>query len=102
MRKKGEDMATKKKRFVIVRSHTAGVHFGELVSVKKDCVTLKNSRRLWKWSGASLSQVASEGPASGENKFGIPVTQTDLISPQGFEIAYCSSVATEKIKSIPD
>ncbi len=87
--------------FVIVRSHTAGVHAGEYVSRKGDTVLLKNSIRLWQWSGASLSQVATEGPASGTNKFGMTVTQTEIVSPQGFEIIYCTETAKKKIQETP-
>lgn len=51
---------------VIVRAYRAGVHYGELVSVEGECVTLKNARRLWYWvvadkKGVSLSDVADHG-----------------------------------------
>ena len=91
-----------KKPFVIVRSHTAGVHAGYLESRKKDSLTLSKSRRLWRWSGASLSQVATTGPASGENKFGMPVLKTEIVSPQGFEIAHCTTQAMKAIKAVPE
>lgn len=86
--------------YVIVRAHTAGVHFGELVSRKGDTVVLKNSIRLWRWFGASLSQVATDGPAEGENKFGMPVKRTDIVSPQGLEIIYCTPKAAKAIKAV--
>ena len=89
-----------KKDFVIVRAYIAGVHAGELVSKSKDTVVLKNSIRLWQWSGASLSQLAATGPASGINKFGLPVIKTEIISPQGFEIIYCTKEASEAIKKV--
>ena len=89
-----------KKPFVIVRSHTAGVHAGYLVSRKGDSVMLSKSIRLWKWFGASLSQVASTGPSSGDNKFGLPVEKTEIVSPQGFEIIHCSDVATKAIQAV--
>lgn len=90
----------KQKPFVIVRSHTAGVHAGYLESRKGDTVTLSKSIRLWQWSGASLSQVATTGPGGGLNKFGMPVIKTDIISPQGFEIAYCTEVARKAIEGV--
>ena len=89
--------AKKKIKYVIVRSHTAGVHFGEFVSRRGDTVILKNSIRLWQWSGASLSQVASIGPANGINKFGMVVQETEIVSPQGFEIATCTTIAAKAI-----
>jgi len=55
---------------VLVRSYSAGVHIGTLVSVNPDNATechLKDALRLWKWSGGglSLSAVAHNGIASG-------------------------------------
>lgn len=103
VKKKVAKKAIKKsKRFVIVRSHTAGVHFGEFVSREGDALILKNSRRLWRWQGASLSQVAVAGPASGDNRFGMTVSKTEIVSPQGFEIADCSKLAAIAILSVTD
>lgn len=92
---------TTTKPFVIVRAHTAGVHAGYLESRKGDCVTLTKSIRLWKWMGASLSQVATTGPAKGDNRFGAVVPRTDIISPQGFEIIHCTPEAKKAIQSLP-
>ena len=89
-----------RKPFVIVRAHTAGVHAGYLESRKGDTVTLSNSIRLWKWMGATLSQVATTGPSSGDNKFGFPILKTEIVSPQGFEIAYCTEVAMKAIQAV--
>lgn len=91
-----------KKPYVIVRSHTAGVHAGYLESRKGDTLILIESRRLWQWSGASLSQVANTGPANGTNKFGGPVLRTEIVSPQGFEIATCRDEAIKKIQAVPE
>jgi len=89
--------AKTKKPYVIVRSHTAGVHAGYLESRKGDTVTLTKSRRLWKWFGASLSQVATSGLAAGDNKIGAPVPKTEIVSPQGFEISHCTKEAERNI-----
>ena len=89
-----------KKDFVIVRSHTAGVHAGEFVERNGDTVILKNSIRLWRWYGGSLSQVAVTGPARGRNMFGMVVPKTEIVSPQGFEIIYCTEKAEQKIKKV--
>lgn len=86
--------------FVIVRSHTAGVHAGHLESRNGDTIILSESIRLWQWSGASLSQVASSGPGSGVNKFGQTVPKTEIVSPQGFEISYCTQEAESAIKEV--
>jgi len=54
---------------VIVRASSAGVHFGTLVSIDGDTVTLKDARRLWYWvvegkKGISLSDAADHGLSS--------------------------------------
>lgn len=49
----------KKEKQVLVRTYSAGVHFGVLVKREGQEVHLKNARRLWSWSGAfSLSENA--------------------------------------------
>lgn len=93
---------SKKLEYVIVRAHTAGVHAGYLVSRKGDTVILKNSRRLWRWCGASLSQVANYGPSAGDNRFGGQVLKTEIVSPQGFEISTCRPAAVKAIESVPE
>ena len=85
------------KAYVIVRAHTAGVHAGFMESREGDTVTLIKSRRLWRWCGASLSQVATTGLASGDNRIGVEVFKTVIVSPQGFEIMYCDKAAQENI-----
>jgi len=95
---KRKPRATKSKPYVIVRAHTAGVHAGFLESRKGDTVTITKSRRLWKWFGASLSQVATTGLATGDNRIGAEVIKTDVVSPQGFEIIHCSTEAQKSIQ----
>lgn len=66
-----EEMVINGKRFrevceksevVLVRTYSAGVHFGVLVSRNGKEGTLENARRLWSWKGAcSLNQVAMDG-----------------------------------------
>ena len=57
---------------VIIRTYSAGVHFGELVEKAKNEVILKNARRLWKWktnnNGISLSEIANSGLDDNECK----------------------------------
>ena len=91
----------KTKEYVIVRSHTAGVHAGFLESRKGDTVVLLKSRRLWRWYGASLSQVGSSGLANGDNRIGMEIRKTEIVSPQGFEIIYCTKKAQENIEAYP-
>lgn len=84
-------------KYVIVRAHTAGVHAGYLKSRIGDTILLKKSRRLWKWHGGSLSQVATTGLAKGDNNIGAEVSETEIVSPQGFEIITCTKEAQKNI-----
>lgn len=92
----------KKKPYVIVRAHTAGVHAGYLESRDGTTVVLSQSRRLWRWCGGSLSQVAAKGPAKGDNRFGCEIIRTEIVSPQGLEIATCSPEAIKEIQGVAD
>jgi hypothetical protein len=63
---------------VLVRTYSAGVHFGELKSRDGKEVVLTNARRLWSWRGAcSLSQVAIDGVAE-ESKISVAVPEITL------------------------
>ena len=49
-------------KICMIRAHSSGVHFGKLVSKKKQNVILENARRVHYWAAAcSLSQLAMEG-----------------------------------------
>lgn len=53
------------KRVVLVRTYSAGVHFGELVSREGREVVLANARRIWRWEGANtLHEIALHGVAA--------------------------------------
>lgn len=55
---------------VIVRTYSAGVHFGtvEAVSESGSIVQLINTRRVWQWSGGRLScsELAAQGVRDGD------------------------------------
>jgi hypothetical protein len=47
---------------VIVRTYSAGVHVGNLVSLEGATCVLSNARRIWKWAGAfTLNEIALQG-----------------------------------------
>lgn len=74
-----------KNKFVLIRTYSAGVHFGTLVERKGQEVHLKNARRLWSWSGAlSLSEIASKGIDIEKSK--ISVLVEEIILTQAIEI----------------
>lgn len=70
---------------VLVRSKYAGVHFGFLSSEEftpaGKVVVLKNTRRVWYWSGAaSLSQMALEGVNKpSECKFSVALDSNEIV-----------------------
>lgn len=93
-------MATKTK-YVMVRTCSAGVFVGTLVSRKGQEVILKNARRIWYWKGAaSLSQLAVEGTSDPAGcKFPCEVSQVELT--QAIEILSVTVAAQKSIASVP-
>lgn len=93
-------MATTKKQY-LVRTYSAGVFFGEIVSRKGQEVKMKNARRIWYWAGAaSLSQLAIDGTSKpGECKF--PASVPEVILTQAIEILMASPKAIKSINGVP-
>ena len=91
----------KNKKVVMVRTYSAGVFIGELVSRKGPEVVLTNARRIWYWSGAaSLSQLAMEGTDDPANcKFPCPVDRVELL--QAVEILDVTPKAKASIDAVP-
>lgn len=53
-------------KFVLVRTYSAGVHFGRLVKRNGKEVVLRGARRVWYWKGANtLNELVAKGPATG-------------------------------------
>ena len=84
---------------VIIRTFSAGVHFGELTHKEGKEVILKNSRRLWYWKttnkGISLSEVANAGLAK-DSKVCAPV---EAIWLEAVEIIPCTKEAIKSMES---
>jgi hypothetical protein len=71
--------------FVLIRTYSAGVHFGTLEEINGQEVRLSSARRLWSWKGAlSLSEIAMKGVDLKESKISVPVDE--IILPQAIEI----------------
>ena len=85
---------------VIVRTYSAGVHYGELESQNGKEVVLKNTIRIWYWKGAaSLSQLAYEGVKNpDECKFAMSIPEITLT--EAIEIIPCSESAIENIEGV--
>jgi len=86
---------------VIVRTHSAGVHFGTLSQRDGKEVLLKSSRRIWYWDGAAtLSQLAVDGTAApGNCKFPAPVDE--ILLTEAIEIISVSDKAAESLNGVP-
>lgn|SRR5690242_9672777 len=85
-------------KYVVVRTYSAGVHAGELVSQDGDIVVLKDSRRLWKWKakqGVALSGVAVYGIHHSESK--VDVVLPELLLIGAIEVIPTSDGAKESI-----
>jgi len=88
-------------KYCMVRTFSAGVFAGTLISKEgKECV-LSNARRMWYWDGAaSLSQLATEGTKKPINcKFPCPVESillTDVV-----EIILITKIAEKSINEVP-
>lgn len=92
-------------QYVIIRSVNSGVHAGYLVSREGDAVTLKNSRRLWRWVVArmtgqlsSLSEVAVYGINSKNDVSRIAVTVPEMTVLGVCEIIPASLAAQKSIE----
>jgi hypothetical protein len=98
---KKKTKATKLK-YVIVRTYSAGVFAGLLVSRKGQEVVMKDARRLWYWKGAaSLSQLAIDGVSYPlECKFPKPVSRVELL--QAVEILDVTDKARKIIEDVPE
>lgn len=94
-------MSKKNGRYVIVRTYSAGVFAGTLVSRKGQEVVLKDARRLWFWAGAaSLSELAVRGTSCPDKcKFPVPVPHVELL--QTIEILEVTPQARKSIEGVP-
>ena len=90
-----------KSKYVIVRTYSAGVFAGTLVSRKGREVVLKNARRLWYWSGAaSLSQLSVDG-TSRPDQCKFPVEVPEVTLTEAIEFLPVSEKAKKSIASVP-
>lgn len=84
---------------VIVRTYSAGVHFGILKAREGREVVLVDARRIWYWSGAfTLSAVAIKG-VDRASKLSVFVPEILLI--EAIEIIPCSPEASAVLRSLP-
>ena len=88
---------------VIARTVNAGVHYGKVKSkcLKEGRLTLEQSRRLWRWSGAaSLSELALRGVKNpGDCRFAVRLPEIEVLGV--IEVIPCSEDAVRVIEEVP-
>jgi hypothetical protein len=88
-------------KYVIVRTYSAGVFAGYMVSRSGKEVTLRDARRLWYWDGAAtLSQLAMEGTVT-PDKCKFPREVDSVLLLEAIEILDVTEKARLSIKSVP-
>ena len=89
------------KKYVIVRTYSAGVFAGFLKSRKGKEAVLNKARRLWYWNGAaSLSQLANEG-VKNPNECKFPAEVNEVILTEAIEILNVTEKARKNIAEVP-
>lgn len=82
---------------VIVRTYSAGVHFGYLVRREGKEVELERSRRIWRWYGAnSCSGLATTGLDTARSTVAAPV---GIVLTEAIEIIDCTPEAVASIEA---
>lgn len=83
-------------RPVIVRTYSAGVHFGYLRSRKGLEVELTGSRRIWSWVGANtLSEIALHGVGKGSRV----AERVSVTLTQAIEIIDCTPESVSSLEA---
>lgn len=89
------------KNIVMVRTYTAGVHFGELVSRNGKEIELKNAYRVFYWSNAcSLSQLAIEGTGEKNKDNKIAMAVPNIILTEAIEIIPMTEMAYKNLTEV--
>ena len=88
-------------KICMVRTYSAGVHFGELVEKVGQQAILKNARRVFYWTQAcSLSQLAMEGSKDIEN-CKITMAVDEILLDRVIEVIPMSEVAKTQMQGAP-
>ena len=83
---------------VIIRTYSAGVHFGTLAARDGKEVTLTNARRIWYWEGAfTLSAVAQSGVNKNSR---LSVAVPEILLTEAIEIIPCSKAASANLRAL--
>lgn len=88
-------------KMVMVRTYSAGVHYGVLVSMDGKIVELENARRVWYWDGAAtISQLAAIG-TSKPSKCKFPRAVATIILTEAIEIIPMTEASIASLSLVP-
>lgn len=86
------------RKYVIVRTYSAGVHAGELVERNGKEVLLANARRIWNWQGCwTLNEVAVEGLDPKKSRVGALVSE--ILVTEAIEVITCNADGRKAIEA---
>lgn len=89
-------MAKVSPKYVVVRTYSAGVHIGTLVSQKGKEVRLKDAQRLWSWVGANtLHEVALNGVGVGSK---LSQVVPDILLTEAIEVIGMTAKARTAVR----
>lgn len=83
--------------FVIIRTDSAGVHTGFLVSLNGKQAELTEARRIWRWSGANtLNEISLRGCDMTYTRISEPVDS--IILTEAIEVLKCTDEAQSNLR----
>lgn len=86
---------------VMIRTYSAGVHFGKLISRNGKEVELQNAYRVFYWSNAcSLSQLAIEGTGAKNKDNKVAMAVPSIILTEAIEIIPMTELAYKNLTEI--
>lgn len=89
------------KDIVMVRTYSAGVHFGKLTFRNGKEVELQNAYRVFYWSNAcSLSQLAIEGSGAKNKENKIAMAVPSIILTEAIEIIPMTKLAYKNLTEV--
>lgn len=88
-------MSGRKKKVVIVRTGSMGVHVGTLVSRDGKEIVLRNACKIWRWSGANTANDLAVTGAGKESRISAAATEVTLTD--ALEIIECSPAAAKNL-----
>jgi hypothetical protein len=84
-------------RAVIVRTSSAGVHFGYVAERRGKEIDLVRAKRIWNWQGANtLHEVANHGVGKGSR---VSEAVAEITLTEAIEVIGCTSAAVENLEA---